>query len=103
MRPVALQVFDFSLDGVIGKEGTEFFDFCRDVPEDPAMEAWLLHSLDRAGVHIMGHVTYEEMALNFPESSDPTANIMNSGAKAVFSAHLRPPTGPSRRSAAATP
>jgi dihydrofolate reductase len=83
-----LQVFDFSLDGVIGEEGTGFFDFCRDVPDDPAMEAWLLNSLGRAGVHIMGRVTYEEMARNFPKSSDAIANIMNGRPKAVFSRTL---------------
>lgn len=88
MRPVVLQVFDLSLDGVIGEEGTEFFDFCRDVPDDPAMEAWIHDSLDRAGVHIMGRVTYEEMARNFPEACGPIANIMNGSPKAVFSRTL---------------
>jgi hypothetical protein len=34
MRPVVLHVFDYSLDGIIGEENTEFYDFCRAVPED---------------------------------------------------------------------
>jgi hypothetical protein len=34
MRTVALQVFELSLDGFIGEEDTEFFQFCRDLPDD---------------------------------------------------------------------
>src|SRR6185312_5000591 len=33
------RVFDYSLDGVIATEGTEFFQFCRDLPDDPAEDA----------------------------------------------------------------
>jgi hypothetical protein len=57
MRPVALHVLDYSLDGIIGEEDTEFYEFCRAVPEDPAYEAWLASSLERAGVHVAGRVT----------------------------------------------
>lgn len=32
------RIFDYSLDGVIAAEGTTFFDFCRDLPDDPAQE-----------------------------------------------------------------
>ena len=42
MRKLALTVFDYSLDGIIGEEDTEFFKFCREVPDDPAHEAWQL-------------------------------------------------------------
>ena len=65
MWPVVLQVFDYSLDGIIGEEDTEFYEFCRAVPEDPAYEAWLASSLERAGVHVVGRVTYEGMARYF--------------------------------------
>jgi dihydrofolate reductase len=98
MRPVVLQVFDYSLDGIIGEEGTEFYEFCRAVPDDPAYEAWLVGSLERAGMHIMGRVTYEEMARHFPTASsadheregttDAIADVMNRTPKAVFSRTL---------------
>jgi len=89
MRPVILQVFDFSLDGIIGEENTEFSEFCRAVPDDPAYEAWLVGSLERAGVHIMGRVTYEGMAQHFPTANDAIADVMNRSPKALFSRTLR--------------
>ncbi|MGH3403925.1 MAG: hypothetical protein ACRDRJ_15705 [Streptosporangiaceae bacterium] len=36
MRPAVLQVFDCSLDGIIGVGGSELFEFCRALPDDPA-------------------------------------------------------------------
>jgi hypothetical protein len=39
MRKLVARVFDYSLDGVIATEGTEFFQFCRDLPDDPAEDA----------------------------------------------------------------
>jgi dihydrofolate reductase len=89
MRPVVLQVFDLSLDGVIGEEGTEFYEFCRAVPDSPEHDAWLVGSLERARVHIMGRVTYEEMARYFPTASDDVATVMNRTPKAVFSRTLQ--------------
>jgi dihydrofolate reductase len=98
MRPVVLQVFDFSLDGIIGEEDTEFYEFCRAVPEDPAYSAWLISSLERAGAHIMGRVTYEEMAEYWPTVTDATssspaevaiAKVLNARPKAVFSRTLQ--------------
>jgi dihydrofolate reductase len=88
MRPVVLQVFDYSLDGIIGEENTEFYEYCRAVPEDPAYEAWLVSSLERAGLHIMGRATYEEMAQHFPTATDAIADLMNRTPKAVFSRTL---------------
>ena len=88
MRPVVLQVFELSIDGIIAGEGTEFFDFCRAIPDDPAHEAWITDSLERAGVHIMGRVTYEGMAQYFPTAAGGMADAMNRGPKAVFSSTL---------------
>ena len=34
MRPVLLQVFDYSLDGIIGAGGSELTEFCRALPDD---------------------------------------------------------------------
>jgi hypothetical protein len=47
---VVLRVSDYSLDGIIGEQDTDFFEFCRAVPDDPAHEAWTLRSLQSAGV-----------------------------------------------------
>jgi len=86
MRKVVLRVFDYSLDGIIGEEDTDFFDFCRQVPDDRELEAWTLSSMERAGVHIMGRVAYQGMAQYFPTATDhPYAEVMNKASKAVFS------------------
>jgi hypothetical protein len=39
MRKLIARVYDYSLDGLIATEGTEFFQFCRDLPDDPAEDA----------------------------------------------------------------
>jgi len=90
MRTIALHVFDYSLDGIIGAEGTEFYDFCRAIPDDAASEQWLCDYLGRAEVHIVGRVTFEGMAGYFPTApdDDPFAPIMNKGRKLVFSSTL---------------
>lgn len=90
MGKLVVQVFDYSLDGVIREEDTDFFAFCREVPDDPAHEAWVLSSLNGAGVHIMGRITYQGMAQYFPtaDSDHPYAEVMNSAPKAVFSRTL---------------
>ncbi len=90
MRKLVLRVFDYSLDGIIGEEDTGFFEFCRQVPDDPAQEAWERNSLENAEVHIMGRVTYQGMAQYFPTATGhPYAGIMNQARKAVFSGTLK--------------
>lgn len=90
MRKLVLQVFDYSLDGIIGVEDTAFFDFCRELPDDPGLEEWRRGALERAGVHIMGRKLYESMAGYFPAAGceHPHAEIMNAAPKAVFSSTL---------------
>jgi dihydrofolate reductase len=89
MRKVVVQVFDYSLDGIVGEEETDFFDFCRELPDDPGLDEWRHGSLERADVHIMGRITYEGMAQYFPTATDhPHAELMNSAQKAVFSRTL---------------
>jgi dihydrofolate reductase len=90
MRKLVLQVSDYSLDGIIGVEDTPFFEFCRELPDDPGLEAWRGGVLERADLHIMGRKTYQGMAEYFPTAGDdhPYAKIMNSAPKAVFSGTL---------------
>jgi dihydrofolate reductase len=90
MRKVVLQVSDYSLDGIIGEEETDFYEFCRAVPDDPAQEARTLGSLERAELHIMGRVTYQGMAQYFPTATDhPYADVMNKAPKSIFSSTLK--------------
>ena len=103
MRKLIAQVFDYSLDGLIATEGTEFWQFCRDLPDDPAETARLSEFFAGADVHIMGRVHYQEMASYFPTATDdPFAEILDVARKVVFSGTLRPPTGPTPPSPAAT-
>jgi dihydrofolate reductase len=60
MRKLIATVFNYSLDGLLADEGTEFWKFCFDLPEnrepdDPAQ----LDFLRGAYAHIMGRTSYE--------------------------------------------
>jgi dihydrofolate reductase len=57
-------------------------------PEHPDVHAWKVASLDRVGTHIMGRVTYEEMASYWPNQTGDYADFMNKLPKVVFSASL---------------
>jgi dihydrofolate reductase len=90
MRTLVLKVFDYSLDGIIAVEDTEFFEFCRELPDDPDELAQNRQAMQRADVHIMGRVTYEGMAEYFPTAAGhPYADVMNAAPKAVFSTTLK--------------
>jgi dihydrofolate reductase len=83
-------VFDYSLDGVIATEDTEFFQFCRDQPDDPAEDARGREFYAGADLHIMGRAAYQSMASYFPTATDdPNAEPLNTGRKFVFSRTLR--------------
>ncbi len=90
MRKLIARVFDYSLDGVIATEDTEFFQFCRDLPDDPAEDARGSEFYAGADVHIMGRIAYESMASYFPTATDhPYADILNAARKVVFSRTLK--------------
>jgi dihydrofolate reductase len=90
MRKLIAQVFDYSLDGLIATEGTEFWQFCRDLPDDSAETARLREFFAGADMHIMGRVHYQEMASYFPTATDdPFAGIVNAARKVVFSRTLK--------------
>jgi dihydrofolate reductase len=89
MRKLVARVFDYSLDGLIATEGTEFFQFCRDLPDDPAEDASGREFYAGADVHIMGRVAYQSMASYFPSATDdPNAEVLNAARKVVFSRTL---------------
>ena len=63
MRKLIATVFNYSLDGLLADEGTDFWKFCFSLPEnnqpdDPAQ----LEFLRGAYAHIMGRTAYEGTA-----------------------------------------
>ena len=70
MRTVTARIFDYSLDGFIAEEGTAFFDFCRDLPDDPAHADRTRDLYEGADVHIMGRKHYQDAAQYFPGAVD---------------------------------
>jgi dihydrofolate reductase len=90
MRKVIATVFNYSLDGLLADEGTEFWKFCFDLPEnrepdDPAQ----LDFLRSAYAHIMGRTAYEGISGAMTTSTDhPFADILTGGRKLVFSRTL---------------
>jgi dihydrofolate reductase len=85
MRQVVLQM-GVTLDGyVAGRGGAGDWGL---PPEHPDVQAWKVASLNKAGTHIMGRVTYEQMASHWPDATGEYADFMNSLPKVVFSRTL---------------
>ena len=85
MRRVVLQM-GVTLDGyVAGPSGDGDWGL---PPEHPDVRAWKVASLRQAGTHIMGRVTYEQMAGHWPSATGDYAVLMNDIPKVVFSATL---------------
>lgn len=61
----------------------------RSAPEDPALRQRKLDWLRHTGIHVMGRVTYQQMAEHWPYSSDEYASPMNDLPKVVFSKTLQ--------------
>jgi len=90
MRTVIAQIYDYSLDGVIPEEGTSFFDFCRELPDDPAQIDRTRDFYQNADLLIMGRNHYQGAAQYFPGAADhPYAAVINAARKVVFSRTLR--------------
>lgn len=84
MRNVILYM-SMSLDG--------FVDSDREhpgaaTPEGAELKQWKLDHISKAGAHLMGRVTYQQMASYWPQSEDPYAAPMNDIPKVVFSKTL---------------
>ena len=74
-----------SLDGFVGSD--------REHPgiaisEGVELKQWKLGGISKAGAHLMGRVTYQEMSSYRPQSQDPYAAPMNDIPKVVFSETL---------------
>ena len=93
MRQVALQM-GMSLDGYVASDrehpGVS-------VAEDAELVRWKLDRVAKAGAHLMGRATYQEMAAYWPQSTNPYAAPMNDILKIVFSRTLSQATWPTTR------
>lgn len=77
-----------SLDGLVARSGEFGAGGWGVPPEDPALKARKLDWLRDASLHLMGRVTYQEMAGFWPFSDDEYAAPMNDLPKVVFSKTL---------------
>jgi dihydrofolate reductase len=84
MRDVILYM-SMSLDGFVGSDREHPGAA---IPEGAELKQWKLDRISRAGAHLMGRVTYQEMASYWPRSDDPYAAPMNDIPKVVFSTSL---------------
>jgi dihydrofolate reductase len=87
-RPVVLQISALSIDGRICESGTEF-EAWADAIHDERRDAWMVDSLWRAGVHIMGGTTFGDMSAYWPTATGVFAEVMNSIPKVGFSRSRR--------------
>ena len=85
MRPVVLQI-GITVDGFV--HGAQGYEDWRLPPEEDEVVAWKEASLREAGTHIMGRVTYEDMATVWPTGTGVYADVMNEIPKVVFSKTL---------------
>jgi dihydrofolate reductase len=84
MRRLILQT-GLSIDGYVAAlDGSHPWG----ATDDDAVKRWILDSVWGAGAHLMGRVTYEEMAGFWPTSTSDYARPMNEIPKVVFSRTL---------------
>jgi dihydrofolate reductase len=83
-----------SLDGYVASD-REHPD--PSVPEDAELIRWKVDRMAKAGAHLMGRVTYEDMAAYWPRSTEPYAAPMNDIPKVVFSKTLSQASWPITR------
>jgi dihydrofolate reductase len=94
MRKLILHM-GISIDGfVAATDGAHDWGY---TGEDEAAKRWKLDSLWNAGAHLMGRVTYEDMAEAWPGSSSDYAAPMNEIPKVVFSKTLENANWPEAR------
>ena len=92
MRKLIATVFNYSLDGLLADEGTEFWKFCFGLPENSNPDAPAhLDFLQSAYAHIMGRTAYEAIfrSMTTTATDHPFADILNAGRKVVFSRTMK--------------
>jgi dihydrofolate reductase len=93
MRKLIALVFNYSLNGLLAAEGTEYYRFCFELLDRHGgadRSEQTLDLLRNAHVHLMGRVAYEGMSKALPAAPDhPWSSIINAGPKVVFSRTLK--------------
>ena len=91
MRKLIATVFNYSLDGLLADEDTDFWSFCFSLPEnnEPNNPAHL-DFLRNAYAHVMGRTAYEAIAdaMTRTATDHPFADLLTDGRKVVFSRTL---------------
>lgn len=75
-----------SLDGFVGTDDGDVEWIFPSIDEE--LQEWMVDLLGQAGAHLMGRVTYGDMAGHWPTSDEPYAAPMNGIPKIVFSRTL---------------
>ena len=96
MRKLVLSM-GMSLDGLVARPGRYGAGGWGLPPDDPALKERKLEWLRNVDLHLMGRVTYEEMAEFWPVSDDAYAAPMNDIPKVVFSQTLERAEWPESR------
>jgi dihydrofolate reductase len=97
MRKLVLKM-SMSIDGFVGGPNGEIDWIFKTMSEDAA--AWTVERIWRAGAHLMGRRTFNDMAAYWPNSSEDFAAPMNEIPKIVFS---RNGFNPSQKGAVSEP
>ena len=75
-----------SLDGFVGRNDGDVEWIFPSIDEE--LQEWMVDRLSQAGAHLMGRITYGDMAAHWPVSDEPYAAPMNDIPKIVFSRTL---------------
>ncbi len=91
MRKLIATVFNYSLDGLLADEGTEFWKFCFDQPENDVPDNPVhLEFLRGAYAHVFGRNAYDGISVAMMTATEhPFSPILNEGRKVVFSRTLK--------------
>lgn len=89
MRKLIAWVFMYSLDGLLADDGTEYWQYCFGLPQDPMDLGQKIDLYEGAYAHVMGRTTYEAMSEALPTADHPFSGILNQARKVVFSRTLK--------------
>jgi dihydrofolate reductase len=84
-------VFNYSLNGLLADEGTDFWRFCFGLLDEHGgadHDERTLEFLRGASAHLMGRTAYEGMSGSLPGSEHPWAEVLTAGRKVVLSRTL---------------